>query len=305
MAELAFDDLMFKPGLMKGERILITGGGTGLGKVMAEACLMLGAEVYVCGRRGGVVEATAKELMAAHGGKCVGLACDIRVPEAITEMLDTIWADGGALTGLVNNAAGNFISRTQDLSPRAFDAIANIVFRGSFFVTLDCGKRWIAEGKKASVISILTTWIWNGGPFTVPSAMSKAGIATMSQSLAVEWGSHGIRFNNIAPGPFPTEGMSARLNPTQGQETGGGYRDMSGNPMGRVGEMRELANLAVYLLHPLSAYVNGQTIAIDGAAWQAGGGNFSSLRSWTDDQWKAAREAIQATNAKDRAQRTV
>ena len=310
MAELTPADLMFKPGLMTGERILITGGGTGLGKVMAEACLMLGAEVYICGRRGGVLEATARELMDAHpsqdgGGRCVGLACDIRVPEAISEMLDTVWADGGALTGLVNNAAGNFISRTQDLSPRGFDAIANIVFRGSFFVTLDCGKRWIAEGKKASVVSILTTWIWNGGPFTVPSAMSKAGIATMSQSLAVEWGSYGIRFNNIAPGPFPTEGMTARLNPSASQETGGGYRDMSSNPMGRVGEMRELANLAVYLLHPLSAYVNGQTIAIDGAAWQAGGGGFSALRSWTDDQWKAAKDAIQEANAKDRAARTV
>ncbi|WP_374573464.1 SDR family oxidoreductase [Phenylobacterium sp.] len=305
MAELSMDDLMFKPGLMTGERILITGGGTGLGKVMAEACLMLGATVYICGRRGGVLEEAAKDLMDAHGGKVVPIPCDIRVPEAIAEMMDTIWADGGALTGLVNNAAGNFISRTEDLSPRGFDAIANIVFRGSFFVTLEAGKRWIAEGKPASVVSILTTWIWNGGPFTVPSAMSKAAIATMSQSLAVEWGGHGVRFNNILPGPFPTEGMSARLNPSQSQETGGGYRDMSGNPMGRVGEMRELANLAVYLLHPLSAYVNGQSIAIDGASWQAGGGGFARLRSWTDDQWKAAREAIQATNAKDRAKRTV
>lgn len=303
MAELGADDLMFKPGLMKGERILITGGGTGLGKVMAEACLMLGAEVYICGRRGGVLEETAKDLMAAHGGKCVPIPCDIRVPEAIAEMMDKIWSDGGALTGLVNNAAGNFISRTQDLSPRGFDAIANIVFRGSFFVTLEAGKRWIAEGKKASVICILTTWVWNGGPFTVPSAMSKAGLATMSQSLAVEWGAHGIRFNNIAPGPFPTEGMSARLNP--GEQRNDGEASRTGNPMGRVGEMRELANLAVYLLHPLSAYVNGQTIAIDGAAWQASGGNFSGLRAWTDDQWTQARESIQATNAKDRAARTV
>ena len=144
------DDMMFKPGLMKGQRILITGGGTGLGKVMAEACLMLGADVYICGRRGGVVEAAAKELMDAHppgkgGGKCVGLACDIRVPEAIADMIDTVWADGGALTGLVNNAAGNFISRTEDLSTRGFDAISNIVFRGSFFVTLEAGKRWLAE----------------------------------------------------------------------------------------------------------------------------------------------------------------
>jgi NAD(P)-dependent dehydrogenase (short-subunit alcohol dehydrogenase family) len=303
VAEFTADDLMFKPGLMQGERILITGGGTGLGKVMAEACLMLGAEVYICGRRGGVLDETARDLMAAHGGKCVGIACDIRVPEAIAEMMDKIWSDGGALTGLVNNAAGNFISRTEDLSPRGFDAIANIVFRGSFFVTLEAGKRWIAEGRKASVISILTTWVWNGGPFTVPSAMSKAGLATMSQSLAVEWGQHGIRFNNIAPGPFPTEGMSARLNPGEQRDDGAASR--TGNPMGRVGEMRELANLAVYLLHPLSAYVNGQTIAIDGAAWQASGGNFSGLRAWSDDQWTQARESIQATNAKDRAARTV
>ncbi|HEX6866080.1 MAG TPA: SDR family oxidoreductase [Caulobacteraceae bacterium] len=296
------DDLMFKPGLMKGQRILITGGGTGLGKVMAEACLMLGAEVYICGRRGGVVEETAKELMAAHGGKVVGLACDIRVPEAIADMCDTIWADGGALTGLVNNAAGNFISRTEDLSPRGFDAIANIVFRGSFFVTLECGKRWIAEGVSASVVSILTTWVWNGGPFTTPSAMSKAGLNAMTQSLAVEWGGKGVRFNAIAPGPFPTEGMSARLNPGSSGEA---YSDMSSNPMGRVGEMRELANLAVYLLHPLSAYVNGQTIAIDGASYQATGGNFSALRAWDDERWDQVKQMIRATNEKDRAKRTV
>jgi NAD(P)-dependent dehydrogenase (short-subunit alcohol dehydrogenase family) len=298
----AADDLMYKPGLMKGQRILITGGGTGLGKVMAEACLMLGAEVYICGRRGGVVEATAKELMDAHGGKMVGLACDIRVPEAITEMIDTIWSDGGALTGLINNAAGNFISRTEDLSPRGFDAIANIVFRGSFFVTLECGKRWIAEGTQASVVSILTTWVWNGGPFTTPSAMSKAGLNAMTQSLAVEWGGKGVRFNAIAPGPFPTEGMSSRLNPGSSGEA---YSDMSSNPMGRVGEMRELANLAVYLLHPLSTYVNGQTIAIDGAAYQATGGNFSALRAWDDERWDQVKAMIRATNDKDRAKRTV
>src|SRR3569833_3414712 len=184
MAELSLDDMMFRPGLMKGQRILITGGGTGLGKVMVEACVMLGADVYICGCRGGVVEATAKELTDAHprengGGKCVGVACDIRVPEAIAEMIETVWADG-PLTGLVNNAAGNFISRTEDLSPRGFDAIANIVFRGSFFVTLDAGKRWLEEGKHASVVSILTTWVWHGGPFTVPSAMSKAGLNVMT-----------------------------------------------------------------------------------------------------------------------------
>ena len=308
MAELTMDDMMFKPGLMKGQRILITGGGTGLGKVMAEACVMLGADVYIWGRRGNVIEGTAKELMDAHptGGKCIGMACDIRVPEAIHEAMDTIWADG-ALTGLVNNAAGNFISRTEDLSPKAFDAIANIVFRGSFFVTLDAGKRWLAEGKHASVISILTTWVWHGGPFTVPSAMSKAGLNVMTQSLAVEWGGRGIRLNAIAPGPFPTEGAWARLNPGSTEATDGGPPRKADPtiPLGRNGEMRELANMAVYLLDPGSAYINGQTIAIDGGGHLKGGGGFARLSEWGDTEWEAARNAIKGANEKDRAQRTV
>ncbi|HEV2364478.1 MAG TPA: SDR family oxidoreductase [Caulobacteraceae bacterium] len=299
---MKMDDLMFRPGLMAGQRILVTGGGTGLGKVMAEGLLMLGSEVYICGRRGGVLEDAAKELMDAHGGKVTPIACDIRVPEAINAMLDEVWA-GGPLTGLLNNAAGNFISRTEDLSPRAFDAIANIVFRGSFFVTLEAGKRWIRDKVKASVVSILTTYIWSGGPFTVPSAMGKAGLHAMTQSLAVEWGPRGIRFNAIAPGPFPTEGAWARLSP--GTEAGSASRRQSSNPMGRVGDMRELANLAVYLLHPLSEYVNGQTIAIDGGAWNAGGGGFSALRNWTDEQWANARDMIKSANEKDRAKRTV
>jgi NAD(P)-dependent dehydrogenase (short-subunit alcohol dehydrogenase family) len=297
------DDMMFKPGLMKGQRILITGGGTGLGKEMAEGCQMLGAEVYICGRRGGVLEEAAKELMDRHGGKVIPIACDIRVPEAIHDMMEEIWS-GGALTGLVNNAAGNFISRTEDLSTRGFDAISNIVFRGSFFVTLEAGKRWLAEKKKASVVSILTTWVWSGGPFTVPSAMSKAGLNVMTQSLAAEWGNRGVRFNAIAPGPFPTEGAWARLNPGTAADGDGG-RQQTGSPLGRVGEMRELANLAVYLLHPLSEYVNGQTIAIDGGGWNAGGGGFQSLRNWTDEQWEQARNSIRGANEKDRAQRTV
>jgi len=295
---------MFEKNLLQAKRILITGGGTGLGKEMAEGCQMLGAEVYICGRRGGVLEEAAKELMDRHGGKVIPIACDIRVPEAIHDMMDEIWA-GGALTGLVNNAAGNFISRTEDLSTRGFDAISNIVFRGSFFVTQEAGKRWIAEGRKGSVVSILTTWIWHGGPFTVPSAMSKAGLNVMTQSLAVEWAPKGLRFNAIAPGPFPTEGAWARLNPGGSRNTNADDGASPGNPMGRVGKMPELANLAVYLLHPLSEYVNGQTIAIDGGAWLAGGGGFSTLRSWGDAEWEAARSSIRGANEKDRAQRTV
>jgi NAD(P)-dependent dehydrogenase (short-subunit alcohol dehydrogenase family) len=251
-----------------------------------------------------VLEEAASELMEAHGGRVTPVACDIRVPEAIHEMMEQVWADG-PLTGLINNAAGNFISRTEDLSPRGFDAISNIVFRGSFFVTQEAGKRWIAGGHKGSVVSILTTWIWHGGPFTVPSAMSKAGLNVMTQSLAVEWAPKGLRFNAIAPGPFPTEGAWARLNPGGSRNTNADDGSSPGNPMGRVGKMPELANLAVYLLHPLSEYVNGQTIAIDGGAWLAGGGGFSTLRSWGDAEWEAARSSIRGANEKDRAQRTV
>ncbi len=303
---MAADNLMFKDGLMAGQRILVTGGGTGLGKEMAEAFLKLGAEVIIWGRRGGVLEETAKELTDKHGGVIIPQPCDIRQPEVIKENLDHIWAARGPLTGLVNNAAGNFISRTQDLSPRGFDAIANIVFHGTFYTTLDIGKRWIAEGRSGSVINILTTWVWNGSPFTVPSAMSKSGVRAMAESLAVEWGRYGIRFNNIAPGPFPTKGAWERLSPGQSPDAaadGEGGRD--GNPMGRVGKMHELCNLAVFLMAPGAEYVNGQTIAIDGAMYQATGGNFSGLRKLGEPEWDAIRNMIRSSNAQDRAKRTV
>jgi NAD(P)-dependent dehydrogenase (short-subunit alcohol dehydrogenase family) len=295
--------LMFRPGLMAGERILVTGGGTGLGKEMAEAFLALGATVYICGRRGAMLDEAAEELRSRHGGSITGIACDIRKPESIKHMVDQIWADGGALTGVVNNAAGNFISRTEDLTVNGFNAISDIVFRGTFYVTLDIGKRLIAEKKGASFLAILTTWVWNGSAFTVPSAMSKAGINIMTQSLATEWGRYGMRFNAIAPGPFPTKGMSARLSPGGGNLTG---RDSAGgNPMGRVGEMHELANLAVLLMGKGAEYINGQTIAIDGAGYQAGGGNFySSLSALGDEEWAAIQAAIRGTNEKDKAQRT-
>ena len=294
------DDLIYKPGLMAGQRILVTGGGSGLGRVMTEAFAMLGARVYICGRRAPVLQETADALNALHGGQggcVVPRVCDIRDEAAIVSLLDGIWADGGALTGLVNNAAGNFVSRTEDLSAKGFDAVSSIVFRGSFLMTMECGKRWLAGGHKASVLSIVTTWVWNGSAFTVPSAMSKAGVHAMTQSLAVEWGHRGIRLNAIAPGLFPTEGMSARLNP------GGGEHQAVGNPMGRTGRMPELANLAVFLLGPGAAYLTGQTIAIDGAQYQATGGNFASLAAWTDADWRQARESIGRRDAADRERR--
>ncbi|MDB5674850.1 MAG: short-chain dehydrogenase [Sphingomonas bacterium] len=293
--------LMFRPGLMAGQRILITGGGTGIGRELAEAFLALGAEIYICGRRGGKLDETAAELMAAHGDKVTGIPCDIRSPDAIKAMVDRIWAEG-ALTGLVNNAAGNFISRTEDISTRGFDAISDIVFKGTFYVTLDIGKRLIAEKKAASFLSILTTWVWNGSPFTVPSAMSKAGINVMTQSLAMEWGRYGLRFNAIAPGAFPTKGMSERLSPGGGKDAGDMERN---NPMGRVGEMHEIGNLATFLMAPGAEWVNGQTIAIDGAGYQANAGNFwSALSPLGDQQWADMAAMIRGTNAKDKAERT-
>lgn len=291
--------LMYRDDLMHGARILVTGGGTGLGREMTEAFLKLGATVHICGRRQNKLDDTARELMELHGGTVIGHACDIRDPDAIRAMVDAIWADG-ALTGVVNNAAGNFISRTEDLTINGFNAISDIVFRGTFYITHEIGKRLIAEKKKASFLSILTTWVWNGGPFVVPSAMSKSAINTMTQSLAVEWGRYGLRFNAIAPGLFPTDGMSARLSP-------GGRGDNSNdrlNPMGRHGEMHELANLAVFLMGPGAEWVNGQTIAIDGAGYQATGGNFfQTLAPLGDAEWERMRAMIKSTNAKDKADR--
>ncbi len=293
---------MLRDGLLKGKRILVTGGGTGLGKVMAEDFLRLGADIHICGRRKAVLDETAKELMDKHGGSVKTHACDIRVAEAVDEMVANIWADG-PLSGLVNNAAGNFISPTKDLSTRGFDAIANIVFHGSFYVTHSVGKRWIEGGHKGSVISILTTWVWNGGPYTVPSAMSKAGINVMTQSLAAEWGQYGIRLNAIAPGPFPTEGAWARLSPGESAE---GDASRQGIPMGRVGEMPELANLASFLMGDGCEYLTGQTIAIDGAAYNASGGNFyPRLSKVTDEEWKQMQEMIRGANDKDKAKRSV
>jgi NAD(P)-dependent dehydrogenase (short-subunit alcohol dehydrogenase family) len=286
---------MFQPDLLKGKRILVTGGGTGLGRELAEQFAGLGATVYICGRRKSVLDETA----AALGGAIRTLAVDIRDAAAVDAMAQAIWDDGGPLDALVNNAAGNFISRTEDLSPRGFDAIANIVLHGTFYVTQAVGKRWISGGHKGSVVSILVTWIWTGSPYVVPSAMSKAGVHVMTQSLAVEWARYGIRLNAIAPGPFPTEGMSARLSPGQTAEERGATK----NPMGRIGRMDELRNLATFLVADGCDWLTGQTIALDGAAHLAGTGTFFDLREWTDDDWQRARDMIRARNEQDRAGR--
>lgn len=292
---------MFRSDLLKGKRILITGGGTGLGREMADEYASLGADVYICGRRGPVLKETAADLSKIHNVRVTALECDIRVADAVDDMMTRAFNEG-PLDGLVNNAAGNFISRTKDLSPNGFNAIANIVFHGTFYVTLAAGKRWIEAKHKANVISILTTWVWNGGPFTVPSAMSKAGIHTMTRSLAVEWAPHGIRLNAIAPGPFPTKGAWERLSPGSPLSGGGSAR---GNPMGRVGDMKELRNLAVFLMADGVDYLTGETINIDGGSYLGAGGNFASLASLGDADWENIRAQIKSANDKDRTQRTV
>jgi len=299
---------MFQSDLLRGKRFLVTGGGTGLGRGMTEAFLRLGAEVAICGRRKAVLDETAAELGAATGGRVSTHGVDIRDAAGVDAMVEEIFA-AGPLDGLVNNAAGNFISPTEALSPRAFDAIANIVFHGTFYVTHAVGRRWIEATKAAggwapgqpmkSVMSIITTWVDNGSPYVVPSAMSKAGIAVMTKSLAVEWAKHGIRLNAIGPGEIPTEGMSKRLNP--GEEPGA--RSKAGNPLRRPGEQRELDHLATFLMSDGCDWLTGQLLFMDGANHLATGGNFYALREWSDDQWREARERIEAQNARDRAQR--
>lgn len=288
---------MFAQGLLADARILVTGGGSGLGKEIARRCVELGAVVYLCGRRRSVLDEAVAEL-AGLAGEARAVTCDIKSDEQIEAMLNFIEADGGALTGLVNNAAGNFLAPTESLSMRGFDAVADIVFRGTFAVTQACGKRWLDAGLSGSVVSILATWVWNGSAFAVPSAMSKAGIAAMTQSLAVEWGGRGIRLNSICPGAFETEGAGVRLNPESDDRFGA-------NPMNRSGDPRELGNLAVFLLAPGAQFVNGQTIAIDGAGWQATGQNFSAMVEWDAAQWDAAKQAARNIDARDKAARSV
>jgi NAD(P)-dependent dehydrogenase (short-subunit alcohol dehydrogenase family) len=292
---------VFKPDLLKGKRILITGGGTGLGKEIAARYLQLGAELWLAARRGPVLEATAKELVSKYGGVVKTHAVDIRDAQAVDAMVQRIWDESGPLTGLVNNAAGNFISPTKDLSPNGFNAIANIVFHGTFYVTHAVGKRWIAGQHKGSVITILVTWVHTGSPYVVPSAMSKAGLHVMTKSLAVEWGRFGIRLNGIAPGPFPTEGASKRLRPE------GGFEPSSKmNPMRRIGRMEELQNLATFLMAEGCEWLTGETIAIDGAGYLATGSGayFTELDQLSDADWERMRALIKAQNDKDRAGRT-
>ena len=276
---------MFQADLLKDRRVLITGGGTGLGKSMGRRALELGAELVICGRRAAVLEETAAAFDRDFPGRTAWHACDIRDADAIETMLDAVWADGG-LDTLINNAAGNFLARTETLSTRALDAVLGIVLHGSAYMTLACGKRWIAEGRPGNVLSIVATYAWSGSPFVVPSAMAKAGVLAMTRSLAVEWGGKGIRLNAIAPGPFPTEGAWQRLVPNQELEQAWKARI----PLGRFGDHGELADLAVFLASDRSGYITGEVVTIDGGEWIKGAGQFSVMDGLTEEDWADLRK---------------
>jgi NAD(P)-dependent dehydrogenase (short-subunit alcohol dehydrogenase family) len=272
---------MFQANLLRDKRILITGGGTGLGKASAQRFLELGAEVYICGRRHEVLTATKQELAERTGGRIHARPCDVRDAAAVDEMMATIW-EQGPLDVLMNNAAGNFLGRTEELSLRAFESVIGIVLLGTLHTTLACGRRWLAEKRKAVVLNITTTYTETGSAYVVPSAVSKAGVQALTRSLAVEWGNRGIRMNAIAPGPVPTEGAFSRLLPRPELEEAARQRI----PLGRFGTVEEFANLAAFLVSDGSAYINGEVVTMDGGEWLQGAGEFTTLgRMLNEEEW--------------------
>ena len=269
--------------------IVITGGGTGLGRAMAENLLALGANVSICGRRREVVEQTAAELAAAAPGRTQALQCDVRVGEDVEAMLDGVTKRFGTIHGLVNNAAGNFVCPTERLSYNAFNVVVDIVLKGTYNCTLAMGRRWIEADAPGSVLNISTTYAWTGSGFVVPSAVAKAGALVMVRSLAAEWGRHGIRLNAIAPGSFPTHGATSRLHP---DELDDGRDPRTKIPLGRYGEHGELANLAAYLLSDYASYVTGTCVTIDGGSWLQGAGMFNDMQRVSEAQWDTLQAAV-------------
>jgi NAD(P)-dependent dehydrogenase (short-subunit alcohol dehydrogenase family) len=275
---------MFEKGLLAGKRILVTGGGSGLGAAMGRRFVELGAELIICGRRLEVLEATAAKLRADLGGKVDVIRCDIRDGAGVDAMMDAIWR-AAPLDVLVNNAAATFVAQTEHLSFRAADAVLAPTLHGAMYCTLAAGKRWIEAGHRGVVLSILSTSTITGRAFTVPSAMAKSAILAMTKSLAVEWGPKGIRTVAIAPGAFPTAGAVGQLRP-QGRDDNWGSR----NPLGRVGEHGELANLASFLISDSAGYINGEMVVQDGGAHLRSSGA-EDLLAWTEAQWEAQRMA--------------
>ena len=277
-----YDQPMLRDGAMQNKTVIVTGGGTGLGKSMAKYLMELGASVVITSRKLDVLEKTVAELEAATGGQALAVECDVRMYDQVEAMLQAAVKRFGKVDALLNNAAGNFISPTERLSHRAFDTVVDIVLKGSYNCTLALGKYWIEQKSKGTVLSVVTTYAFTGSGFVVPSACGKAGVLVLTRSLAVEWAKYGIRLNAIAPGPFPTEGAWSRLIPPGLEEE----LDMKKKiPVGRLGDHQELANLAAYLLSDYSAYVNGEVMVIDGGEWLKGAGEMNILEKVPQQLW--------------------
>jgi NAD(P)-dependent dehydrogenase (short-subunit alcohol dehydrogenase family) len=283
------EKMMLTEDALKGKTILITGGGTGLGKSMTKFFLKAGANAIICSRKEEVIKNTAEELMAETGGKVLAVPCDVRNYQEVENVISKGIEKFGNIDVLVNNAAGNFISPTERLSNKAFDIIVDIVLKGSYNCTLALGKHWIEHKKQGTVLSIVTTYSWTGSGYVVPSACAKAGVLALTRSLAAEWGKYGIRLNAIAPGPFPTEGAFSRLFP---ENIVSMVDPVKRIPLKRLGEHHELANLATYLVSDFSAYINGEVITIDGGEWLYGAGEFNSFDNIPKELWDVIEKKV-------------
>ncbi|MEZ2337821.1 SDR family oxidoreductase [Mucilaginibacter sp. RCC_168] len=279
---------MLRDDALKGKTIIVTGGGTGLGKAMGTYFLKLGANLVITSRKLDVLQKTAAEMEAETGGKVLAISCDVRNYDDVQKMLEQSIATFGRVDALLNNAAGNFISPTERLSANAFSAVIDIVLKGSVNCSLALGKYWIAEKMPGSILNIITTYAFTGSAYVVPSACAKGGVLAMTRSLAVEWGRHGIRTNAIAPGPFPTKGAWERLLPGDMAQK---FDFKNRVPLKRVGEHQELANLAAFLVSDFSGYINGEVITIDGGEWLQGAGQFSGLEMVPDQMWDSIEQA--------------
>jgi NAD(P)-dependent dehydrogenase (short-subunit alcohol dehydrogenase family) len=273
---------MLQPESLKGKAIIITGGGTGLGKSMGKYLLELGANLVITSRKIDVLQRTAEALEKETGGRVLPIACDVRKYDEIEKVIRRTEDEFGKIDGVINNAAGNFISPTERLSHRAFDIIVDIVLKGTYYTTLAAGKNWIEKKQAGTFLNIVTTYAWTGSGYVVPSACSKAGVLALTRSLAVEWAKYKIRSNAIAPGPFPTEGAWSRLLPGDLAKK---FDPADRVPLKRVGEHQELANLVAYLMSDYSAYINGEVITIDGGEWLRNGGQFSHLETIPPEMW--------------------
>jgi NAD(P)-dependent dehydrogenase (short-subunit alcohol dehydrogenase family) len=275
---------MLKPDALKGKTFIITGGGTGLGKAMGKYFLELGANLVITSRKKDILDNTAEELRKETGGKVLTVGCDVRKYEEIVNVIRSAEDEFGQIHGVLNNAAGNFISPTERLSHRAFDIVVDIVLKGTYYTTLAAGKNWIEKKQPGVFLNIVTTYAWTGSGYVVPSACGKAGVLALTRSLAVEWAKYNIRSNAIAPGPFPTEGAWSRLLPGDLVKK---FDPAQRIPLKRVGEHQELANLAAYLMSDYSAYINGEVVVIDGGEWLRHGGEFSHLEDIPGEMWDA------------------